>query len=264
MIVKAPKKLNRYAGQEEKSTWRGGARTLRENLKRNRCFTAMSLRELLPGVLKSRLKMPTDAALQKLASTLEFHRGQYWRNQNAEQLEKKVAVSADNLLSALKELGENYADHGSESLKKKIGKIDQVTEAINQLFNESIAVEHYGNTTWRFLANVLPAYFAEAIQTTNPEYKIKISSVSAIVRFIHKIAPLLTGEHPTPGTITTELKEFKKKFLAGKQFGDRIAPPDLSKTWESSPFANNPEPTDPAGPFLSRDKEGAWQLTKIR
>jgi len=208
-----------YAGKEEKSTRRGGPRTPRETLQRNDRITADILGKLMPDVIEPRLKMPAKEALENLASILESWRGYYWRHDHIDQLENKVALAADELVSGLKELREICG------VPRKIGTIDQVSEAIDRLFNEGVAVEHSGKLTWHWLANVLPVDFATAIKTTNPRYKIGIGHTGPLVRFIVAIVPLLTGEHPTPGTIAVQLKNYKTKHLRGKQFGDRIPPP---------------------------------------
>ncbi len=218
-------KLIRYAGREEKSTWRGGPRKPRKQLQRNDQFTADILDDLMPDIIEP-LKMPTREGLEKLASILEHRRGEYWRDQHIVPLEKNIARAAHDLLSTLEKLREKYDYHGGYP-PKKIETIDHARYAVGRLFNDWIAVEHSGNLTWRWLANVLPVDFANAIKTTNPMYKIRITPTCPLVRFLYSIVPLLTGEQPTEGTITTKLKDFKKNFLSGKQFGDRIPPPDL-------------------------------------
>jgi hypothetical protein len=223
MTVKA--KPIRYAGWEEKSTWRGGPRTPRKKLERADRFTAPVLREMMLDVVKPRLKMPTDDALEKLASILEWWRPEYWRHQHVDPLETKVAGAAADLLAGLEELRQIYAANGDGYLRKRIDTIDGAVKAINRLYSESIAVEHSGNLTWQKLANVLPADFAEAIRSTNPQYKIGIGHKGPLARFIAKIASRLTGENPTPGAAATELKDFRRRFLRGKDFGDRLPSP---------------------------------------
>ncbi len=114
----------RYAGREEKAAWRGGPRTPREKLKRADRFTAPVLRELMLDVVKPRLKMPTDEALEKLASILEGWRPEYWKHQHVEPLEKKVAAAAADLLAGLTELRQIYAAVGGAYLWKKIESVD--------------------------------------------------------------------------------------------------------------------------------------------
>jgi hypothetical protein len=63
-VVKA-----RYAGQEKKLA--RGPRKPRKLLRRNDCFTADILGMLMLDVVKPRLKMPTNEALEKLATILE-------------------------------------------------------------------------------------------------------------------------------------------------------------------------------------------------
>jgi hypothetical protein len=234
MTVKA--KIIPYAGREERSTSRGGPRTPRKQLGRNNRFTADIIEGVMLDVVKTRLKMPTKEALEKLASILESWRGQYWRSQHIDPLENEVALRADELFSTLKKLREMYRVQTGERvgsyLARKIEAIDHACGALIQLSNESIAIEHSGDLTWHWLANVLPVDFATAIQTTNQGYKIGIGHTGPLVRFIHAVVPLLTGEHPTEGTVALQLKNFRTKFLPGKQFGDRIPPP------ASSPMGN--------------------------
>jgi hypothetical protein len=227
MTVKALKKPIPYAGKEEKSTWRGEQKP-RKLLQRNDRFTADILGELMPDVIAPRLKMPTKDALEKLASILEGWRIEYWRAQHIEPLQHKAAITSLDLLSTLMGLREKYSainGAGNGILADRIETIDHAREAIGRLFNKWIAIEHSGDLTWHWLANVLPVDFATAIQTTNPTYKIGIGHAGPLARFIEKIVPLLTGEQPTVGTVATQLKDFRKKFLTDKQFGDRIPPP---------------------------------------
>lgn len=223
------KKLIGYAGQEKKSAWRGGPRKPRNHLQRDERFTVDTLRELILPIIKPPMKMPTDEALNKLASILERWRGDYWSDQHIDPFEHAAARAAHGLLSSLNQLRTMYHAHGSAWLTKRIKTIDLACEAVGRLFDESIAVEHGGKLTWRYLANALPADFATAMQTTNPKYKPRIGHEGPLTRFIASLAPLLTGEHPTPGAVATELKEFKSKYLNGKEFGDRIPPPPLPR-----------------------------------
>jgi hypothetical protein len=122
-----------YAGKEEESAWRGGPRTPRETLQRNNRITADILGKLMPDVIEPRLKMPAKEALENLASILESWRGHYWRHDHIDQLENKVALAADKLLSDLEELREICG------VPRKIETIDQVSKALDRLFNEGIA-----------------------------------------------------------------------------------------------------------------------------
>lgn len=221
----AKTKLFRFAGQEEKSTRRGGPRIRRDKLDRHNRFTAHALRETMVDVVKPKLNMPTEDALRVLASRLERLREDYWRHQYTDPLETQIASSAESLLSSLKELRHMYGVLENRYLAQKVEAIDRAREAVSRLFAESIAVEHIGRLPWHHLANVLPSDFETAIQTTNPGYKLGVGHEGPLARFIAAVAPRLTGEHPTPLSVTAELKKFKKKFLTGKQFGDRIPLP---------------------------------------
>jgi hypothetical protein len=227
MTAKATKKLVRYVGKEGKSTrTRGpsGPRPPRQTVREEDRFTGASLQKMMQDhVIKAPMEMPSAAALEKLASILERWRGDYWNNQHIAPLEKEIADGAGKMFPALEKLRKIYEDRSDipADIAKKVDAINQALASITRLYNKSIAVEHHGSLNWDYLNNALPADFATAMQTTNPNYEIGIGHTGPLVRFIAAVAPYLTGESTTPGSVATQLKAFRDLY-PGHIFGQPL------------------------------------------
>jgi hypothetical protein len=227
--VKAGRKPIPIAGKEAQT--RRGARKPRKLLAVQECVTPRTLRRLLTDhVVSDRIGMPNEEALEKLASILESWRGDYLRHQHIEPLQTEVADEAGKLSRALEGLRNIYASQISDSsglLRNKIEAIDRALASLGGLYGESVAVEHKGNLTWKFLAEVLPIDFTEAIHSTNPRCRIGIGHKGPLVRFIAALSPYLTGEQPTPGSVATQLKRLKREQVKLRCSPRHLAKPAL-------------------------------------
>jgi hypothetical protein len=68
---------------------------------------------------------------------------------------------------------------------------------------------------WQWLANVLPIDFEIAMRSTNRNYKTGLSHNGPLARFIAAVVPSLTGQHPTPDSVATQLKKLRKLRTTG-------------------------------------------------
>ena len=233
-------KLVRYAGNEEKSTRsRGfsGPRPPRLTLRQEDHFTGASLQKLMQDhVIKRPMKMPSIEALEKLAANLERWRGDYWNNQHIAPLEKEIAAGAGKMYPALKKLRKIYEDRSDipGDIVEKISVINQALVSIASLYNKSIAVEHTGSLNWDYLNNALPADFATAMQTTNPNYEIGIGHAGPLTRFIAAVTPCLTGESTNSGIGRDAIESFSR-------------PLSRSHIWAAASFPGTRDPRYFAG-----------------
>lgn len=178
-------------------------------------ITADMLRELMETrILKKPQKMPAETELTELASVLDHWRCVY---QNEEILRKRRKLQ-DQALTALFAL--TKLDQANLVAAKKDGAPSAVLrELCSRLATlESIAPAlaelpmSYGFTGWKGLIDVLPKDFATLMKSTNPTFAPKISNNSRpVARFIAAVAPFITGEHPTVGSVATQLKTKPKK-----------------------------------------------------
>jgi hypothetical protein len=192
-------------------------------------ITAQTLRELFERrVLRGNLRMPGNAELGQLAGILE-----YWR---------QIFLDEQFLLSRRELQVEALAAH--KTLTDAISKIAKLDESnffaaaresaptgILRYFSERLAesngvralAEHisahpglayspasYGANGWQWLAGVLPEDFINAMKRANPTFAPGIGHTGPIASFIAAVAPLVTGEHPTPASVATQLKSRRK------------------------------------------------------
>jgi hypothetical protein len=261
-------KLVCYAGNEGKSTrTRGpsGPRPPRQTLRREDRFTGASLQKLMQDhhVIKPPMKMPSAAALEKLASILERWRGDYWHHQHIAPLEKEIADGAGKMFPALEKLRKIYEDRSDipADIAKKVDAINQALVSIARLYTKSIAVEHGGSLNWGYLNNAWPVDFANAIQTTNPNYKIGIGHTGPLVRFITAVTPCLTGESTTPESVATQLKGFLKLY-PGHIFGQPLPFQDCPTHTAIPDILQGPSPAEVERVF--REHAAKLNLLELR
>ena len=191
-------------------------------------FKAEGLRELLQTkVLRGRWNMPSDEALKELARILEGWRQHYLVAQNLQPLQREACAAADKLTPALKKLREiNAAFHAAavrdaapryvcDNLESRLAAINGALESLAVLNRESITVKYVGRCelTWQWLADALPEDFCNAMRSTNLGFEARFGYKVALHRFIAALAPTLTGEHPTPDSVATQLKTRRNRAV---------------------------------------------------
>jgi hypothetical protein len=169
--------------------------------------------------------MPSNEALAELARILEVWRPYYLVDQSLQPLQREADAAAHELSQSLKKLREMnetfYATAVRDAappivfdiLRKRLAAINGALESLASLNRESITVEYVRRCelTWKWLADVLPKDFCNSMRSTNPGFEARFGYKVALHRFIAAVAPSLTGEHPTPDSVATQLKTRSRK-----------------------------------------------------
>jgi hypothetical protein len=203
-------------------------RQLRELLSDASPFSVEMLRELLAGdVLGRKLKMPTDAKIEELVRVLNFWRshyqeGQIYRPLNQRKKKARDALAAlktscailrDDTQRQLASATEDAAPSGVlEILARRLDEIGAMEKSIAIAENYSVIADHdnYVGERWPAVEGALIEDFHNAMSPANPQLKLALSHNGPLARFFAAIVPFLTGEHPTPGSVATQLKARKK------------------------------------------------------
>jgi hypothetical protein len=191
-------------------------------------FNEEMLRELLKlHVLGKRLKMPADAEIKKLARVLNLWRSHYQERQiyrPLNQRKKKArdalaalktscAILRDDAQRHLAGATEDAAPSGVlKMLARRLGEIGAIEKFLANAENYSVIadLDNYVGERWPTVAGVLIEDFHNAMLPANPQLKIALSHNGPLARFFAAIVPFLTGEHPTPGSVATQLKVRKR------------------------------------------------------
>ncbi len=186
------------------------------------------LRELLKlHVLGKRLKMPADAEIEQLARVLNFWRSHYQEGQTFRPLnqrkrkardalaalEDSCAILRDDTQRHLASAIEDAAPSGAlEMLGRRLDEIGAMEKfvAITENYSVIADLETYVGERWPTVAGALIEDFHNAMLPANPQLKLGFSHNGPLARFFAAIVPFLTGEHPTPGSVATQLKARKR------------------------------------------------------
>jgi hypothetical protein len=191
-------------------------------------ITAQSLRELFARhVLRGRLKMPADAELKELARILEGWRLDSLNEQDLDpyrKLQDEALASLKTLsdvVSKLEELDNSnlraaIRDSAPAWVQRILG---ERAMAINAVRRNIVGIEGSsvwnsrtvgGFTTWKAFADAFRLDFVNAMKPANPTFAPQVSHRGPLARFFAAVAPVLTGEYPTPGSVATQLKALRK------------------------------------------------------
>ena len=195
-------------------------------------FTLESLRRLLAEEVISRQPtMPGDAEITELARILNYWQCHYLIEQKSRALKELQRDALDALATLakvfprLRDLTKSFEANAVQDqappvilaiLRKHLAEIDAArdfiakTEGFSVWADPSIAPDR-----WQWLADVLPIDFENAMRSTNPNYKARLSHNGPLARFIAAVVPSLTGQHPTPDSVATELKKLRKLRKTG-------------------------------------------------
>jgi hypothetical protein len=153
--------------------------------------------------------MPGDAELEELACVLEGWRRCYLAEEGLEpirQAQRKAINAVTALAQAVDEIGRN---NRSFAIAAAIGDVRRMIAGIK-------ASSLWGNPTirgftgWRWLGEALREDFVRAMGPQNPGFDPGLSRSGPLVRFIAAITPAMTGEHPSPASIATQLKALRR------------------------------------------------------
>jgi hypothetical protein len=193
-------------------------------------ITQEALRELFTTqVIRFPLAMPADADLIELARILEgwrliFHSEKALHHRHDLQREAFTAFEIlEEAVSKIAELdeatfGSAIREGAPQSVlvelakrKQKTTDIHARTERIGSMLRQADG-EGLGTGGWKWLADVLPEDFVNAMKPTNPTFEPGLGHTGPVARFIAAVAPMLTGEHPTANSVATQLKIRRKMF----------------------------------------------------
>ena len=191
-------------------------------------FSVEMLRELLErDVLGRKLKMPADAEIEQLARVLNVWRshyqvGQTYRPLNQRKKKARDAIAAFKTSCAiLRGDAQRHLTSATEDaapsgvlmmLARRLDEIDGMEKWIAIAENSSVIadLEDYAGERWLTVAGALIEDFHNAMSPANGQLKLGLSHDGRLARFFAAIVPFLTGEHPTPGSVATQLKARKR------------------------------------------------------
>jgi hypothetical protein len=209
-----------------------GKRPQRESLPDRPPFTLESLRQLLAEeVIRRQQTMPGDAEITELARILNYWQGHYLIEQKSRALRElqRDALAAlatlANVFPRLRDLTESFEANAVQDqappailaiLRKRLAEIDAARDFIAKAEGFSVwADPSLAPDRWQWLADVLPIDFENAMRSTDPNYKARLSHNGPLARFIAAVVPSLTGQHPTPDSVATQLKKLRKLRTTG-------------------------------------------------
>ena len=208
-----------------------GKRPPRDSLPDRPPFTLESLRQLLAEkVIRRQQTMPDDAEISELARILNYWQGHYLIEQKRCALRElqRAALAAlatlANVFPRLRDLTESFEANAVQDqappailaiLRKRLAEIDAARDFIAKAEGFSVwADPSLAPDRWQWLADVLPIDFENAMRSTNP-YTAGLSHNGPLARFIAAVVPSLTGQHPTPDSVATQLKKLRKLRTTG-------------------------------------------------
>jgi len=198
-------------------------------------FNLETLRQLLlDKKVLGTLTMPGDAELEKLARILNGWHGQYYARQvmrpfdNLRAQAREVFSSLAAVIFKLKACNQNYeADAIKESaptyVMKQLSVRSNEIKSIEKFLEDAryfsiLDVEsHFVDEGWKWLAQVLPKDFYNAVSPNNKGFEIGIGNTGPIARFVHSVIPCLTGEQPPIGSVGKQLSTAQKDEKQGKK-----------------------------------------------
>lgn len=191
-------------------------------------FNVNVVRELLArDVLGRKLKMPADAELEELARVLnvwhsDYHRDQTYRllNQTKKKARDALAALKDSCAILRKDTHRHVAsaiedaapDWVHETLARRLHEIGAI-EKLHAVAAKSSVIadlDSFVGERWLAVSGALIEDFRNAMLPANPELKLGLGHNGPLARFFAAIVPLLSGEHPTPDSVATQLKARKR------------------------------------------------------
>jgi hypothetical protein len=167
--------------------------------------------------------MPGDADLDKLAAILEHWRLVFHDEEKLHLargvLQRKASRRLEKLSDVVSELVEldtsklQAAAHDNNTppgllsvLRNRLADSERVYAGVKGIGSRAELALYKPAMGWKWLADELPEDFINAMKPNNPEFSPGLSYSGPVARFIAVVVPLLTGEHPTPASVATQLK----------------------------------------------------------
>ena len=128
-------------------------------------------------------------------------------------LKDSCAVLRDDTQRHLASAIEDAAPSGAlKMLARRLDEIGAMEKFVAIAENYSVItdLDTYVGERWLTVAGALIEDFHNAMSPANPQLKLGLSHNGPLARFFAAIVPFLTGEHPTPGSVATQLKARKR------------------------------------------------------
>jgi len=170
------------------------------------------LRKDHQGVLRKDQQMPADGALTQLAEDLEQLRGYLQQRNEDGDIFRKAARNAVAALETLIEAGATFAK-GTKwpEQRKRLSKRLRTINDCRGVIERMIVPLAVSRMKWHARADMLRQAFITAMKSTNLGFSDKKSQTRPLALFIAAVAPYLTGESPTAGSVETWLKTDRKR-----------------------------------------------------
>ncbi len=99
-----------------------------------------------------------------------------------------------------------------EILARQLGEIGGLEKfiAIAETYSVIADLDNYVGERWPTVAGALIKDFHNAMLPANPQLKLAFSHNGPLARFFAAIVPFPTDEHPTAGSVATQLKSRKR------------------------------------------------------
>jgi hypothetical protein len=199
------------------------------------------LREIFgKTVLRGPLKMPGEGELKQLAGILEYWRQvcrtdqillhRYRLQQNAlaalktlgDVVSKITELDKENFIAAAGDRAPAAALHILNTLLAESTDVGGIIERIG--VSPGLLHSPFGHsaTEWKRWAGVLPIDFVNAMKPANPTFDPGLGHTGSVARFIAAVVPMLTGENPSVGSVSTQLK-MRTRQLRSRQEGNNKA-----------------------------------------
>jgi hypothetical protein len=180
-------------------------------------ITTAIIRDLLvQHVLTGRQEMPGESELNTLACNLEHWRKLLHQDARAARLERdeqRIRTAYHELSDALASLRRTAA--AIFNLSDEPGYKQQwqsTVDAINEQQQWARRWELWYRSSkkrsprWEPIGPILAEDLQNALLPANPRVRLRLSNRGPVARFVAKVVPLLTGDHPTTGSVATQLK----------------------------------------------------------
>jgi len=171
--------------------------------------------------------MPGDADLDKLAGILEHWRLVFHKEEKLHDARRVLQLQASRSLKKLSDVVSELVDLDTSNLqavahdnnaplgllvmlRNRLADSERVYAGVKGIGSHAELAPYMLAMGWKSLADALPKVFINAMKPNNPRFSPGLSYTGPIARFIAAVAPLLTGEHPSPASVATQLKSRRR------------------------------------------------------
>jgi hypothetical protein len=165
--------------------------------------------------------MPGDADLDKLAGILEHWRLVFHNEEKLHHARGVLQRQASGTLKKLSDIVSKLVELDTSNLqaahdnaplgvqvmlRNRLADSERVYAGVKRIGSHAELAPYKPAMGWKWLADALPKDFINAMKPNNPRFSPGLSYTGPVARFIAAVAPLLTGEHPSPASVATQLK----------------------------------------------------------